>query len=97
MVHPDKNDAPDAEAKFRQLVGIYEVLKDEERRIKYDQVLINGLPDWRQPLFYYRRVRKMGTLELVTWWVFFTSIFYMGLIIGYGFHRSSINGLFIPG
>ena len=35
LLHPDKNDAPDAELKFRQLVGIYEVLKDETRRIRY--------------------------------------------------------------
>ena len=31
---------------------------------RYDQILVDGLPDWRQPLFYYRRVRKMGLLEL---------------------------------
>ncbi|XP_036084038.1 dnaJ homolog subfamily C member 1 isoform X2 [Rousettus aegyptiacus] len=31
---------------------------------KYDDILINGLPDWRQPLFYYRRVRKMSNAEL---------------------------------
>ncbi|XP_056266454.1 dnaJ homolog subfamily C member 1 [Pseudoliparis swirei] len=47
-----------------QLVAIYEVLKDEERRSKYDDILVNGLPDWRQPVFYYRRVRKMSNAEL---------------------------------
>lgn len=31
---------------------------------RYDDILINGLPDWRQPLFYYRRVRKMSNAEL---------------------------------
>ncbi|XP_043546370.1 dnaJ homolog subfamily C member 1 isoform X3 [Chiloscyllium plagiosum] len=31
---------------------------------KYDEVLKNGLPDWRQPVFYYRRVRKMSNVEL---------------------------------
>ncbi|XP_044533871.1 dnaJ homolog subfamily C member 1 isoform X2 [Gracilinanus agilis] len=31
---------------------------------KYDDILINGLPDWRQPVFYYRRVRKMSNAEL---------------------------------
>lgn len=25
---------------------------------------MNGLPDWRQPVFYYRRVRKMSNAEL---------------------------------
>uniref|UniRef100_H3DQG7 Uncharacterized protein n=1 Tax=Tetraodon nigroviridis TaxID=99883 RepID=H3DQG7_TETNG len=30
---------------------------------RYDDILIHGLPDWRQP-FYYRRVRKMSNGEL---------------------------------
>ncbi|XP_028450210.1 dnaJ homolog subfamily C member 1 [Perca flavescens] len=63
-LHPDKNRDENAETQFRQLVAIYEVLKDEERRRKYDDILENGLPDWRQPVFYYRRVRKMSNAEL---------------------------------
>ena len=31
---------------------------------RYNEVLVSGLPDWRQPVFYYRRVRKLGLLEL---------------------------------
>ncbi|XP_062423698.1 dnaJ homolog subfamily C member 1 [Rhea pennata] len=64
ILHPDKNKDENAEMQFRQLVAIYEVLKDEERRQRYDDILINGLPDWRQPVFYYRRVRKMSNAEL---------------------------------
>ncbi|XP_053569933.1 dnaJ homolog subfamily C member 1 [Bombina bombina] len=64
ILHPDKNKEENAETQFRQLVAIYEVLKDEERRKRYDDVLVNGLPDWRQPVFYYRRVRKMSNAEL---------------------------------
>ncbi|NWI86368.1 DNJC1 protein, partial [Pitta sordida] len=64
VLHPDKNRDENAETQFRQLVAIYEVLKDEERRQRYDDILINGLPDWRQPVFYYRRVRKMSNAEL---------------------------------
>ncbi|XP_061589055.1 dnaJ homolog subfamily C member 1 [Cololabis saira] len=63
-LHPDKNKDENAETQFRQLVAIYEVLKDEERRRKYNDILVNGLPDWRQPVFYYRRVRKMSNSEL---------------------------------
>ncbi|XP_064202727.1 dnaJ homolog subfamily C member 1 [Anguilla rostrata] len=63
-LHPDKNKDENAETQFRQLVAIYEVLKDEERRQRYDDILVNGLPDWRQPVFYYRRVRKMSNAEL---------------------------------
>lgn len=63
-LHPDKNKDENAETQFRQLVAIYEVLKDDERRRRYDDILISGLPDWRQPVFYYRRVRKMSNAEL---------------------------------
>ncbi|KAL0966867.1 hypothetical protein UPYG_G00301160 [Umbra pygmaea] len=63
-LHPDKNKDENAETQFRQLVAIYEVLKDEERRERYNDILVNGLPDWRQPVFYYRRVRKMSNAEL---------------------------------
>ncbi|KAL3832299.1 hypothetical protein ACJMK2_023953 [Sinanodonta woodiana] len=65
LLHPDKNKEEDAEAKFRQLVSIFEVLKDEKKREMYNNVLQNGLPDWKQPVFYFRRVRKMGLLELM--------------------------------
>ncbi|XP_037537890.1 dnaJ homolog subfamily C member 1 [Nematolebias whitei] len=64
ILHPDKNKDENAETQFRQLVAIYEVLKDEQRRRRYDDILENGLPDWRQPVFYYRRVRKMSNAEL---------------------------------
>ncbi|XP_075408592.1 dnaJ homolog subfamily C member 1 [Tenrec ecaudatus] len=63
-LHPDKNKDENAETQFRQLVAIYEVLKDDERRQRYDGILISGLPDWRQPVFYYRRVRKLSNAEL---------------------------------
>ena len=45
-LHPDKNDAPDAEIVFRQIVAIVEVLKNSEMRAAYDDVLANGIPNW---------------------------------------------------
>ncbi|KAF6774013.1 hypothetical protein AHF37_06835 [Paragonimus kellicotti] len=64
-MHPDKNsDDATASDKFRQLVGIYDTLKDDELRHKYDEVLENGLPDWRTPVFYFRKLRRMSNAEL---------------------------------
>lgn len=48
-------------------------MRDETRRARYDQVLVEGLPNWRHPMYYYRRVRKMGMAELSIWlFVLFT-------------------------
>ena len=45
---------------------------------RYDDILVNGLPDWQQPVYYYRRVRKMGLIELA---VLLTIILTTGHII----------------
>ncbi|VVD02634.1 unnamed protein product [Leptidea sinapis] len=62
-LHPDKNDAPDADVQFRNLVSVHNVLKDPGKREKYNEVLKNGLPNWRSAVYYYRHVRKMGLAE----------------------------------
>lgn len=31
---------------------------------RYNEVLKNGLPNWKSALYYYRRVRKMGLAEM---------------------------------
>jgi len=63
VLHPDKNDADDAELKFRWLASIYDILRDSKKREIYDRVLVEGLPNWKSPVFYYRRMRKIGLLE----------------------------------
>lgn len=63
QLHPDKNDAEDANIKFRNMVAVYEVLKDPGKREKYDRVLKEGLPNWKSALYYYRRMRKVGMAE----------------------------------
>ncbi|XP_071803599.1 dnaJ homolog subfamily C member 1-like [Asterias amurensis] len=64
LLHPDKNKEENAEEKFRQLVAVAEILKNQDMRQRYNHILEHGLPDWREPVFYYRRVRKMGLVEL---------------------------------
>lgn len=63
-LHPDKNPSPNADEEFRHAVLAYETLKSAEKRKYYDYILENGMPDWRQAVYYYRRVRKMGLLEM---------------------------------
>uniref|UniRef100_A0A8R1E006 DnaJ homolog subfamily C member 1 n=1 Tax=Caenorhabditis japonica TaxID=281687 RepID=A0A8R1E006_CAEJA len=72
--HPDRNSAPDATEKFRQVAGIYEVLKTAELREKYDNILEHGMPSWRQPLYYYRRMRKLEWYESVLVLLFIATI-----------------------
>lgn len=63
-LHPDKNPEADADLKFRQLVSITEVLKDDNKRKRYHQILEHGLPDWKTGVYYYRRARKLGLMEM---------------------------------
>lgn len=41
--HPDKNDAPEAEEKFKQIAEAYEILSDDKKRQIYDQFGHAGL------------------------------------------------------
>ncbi|KAL7028617.1 hypothetical protein ACKWTF_005926 [Chironomus riparius] len=65
-MHPDKNNAEDANEVFRNIVAVYEILKDPVKREKYDSVLKNGMPNWRSAVYYYRKARKMGLAEGAT-------------------------------
>lgn len=62
-LHPDKNPNEDTSVQFRNLVSVYDILRSPSKRRYYDQVLVNGLPNWRSAVYYYRHVRKLGLLE----------------------------------
>ncbi|KAG8201875.1 hypothetical protein JTE90_027354 [Oedothorax gibbosus] len=64
VLHPDRNKNENAEEEFRQVAAVADVLRNEERRKTYDLILKMGLPDWRTPIYYYRRARNMGLYEL---------------------------------
>lgn len=46
-------------------MSVYDILRDPAKRAHYDRVLETGLPDWRMPVYYYRRVRRMGLFEMI--------------------------------
>jgi len=62
--HPDRNNSENASENFRILAAVTEVLKDEEMRERYDRVLVEGLPNWRSPTYYMRKLRKMSSTEV---------------------------------
>merc|ERR1719341_1775203 len=81
IIHPDKN--PDTEAEFKQLAAVYNVPKDKKARANYERVLEEGLPEYRMPAMYDRKVqivRHIGLLEGI-----FT-LFVLATFIQYGMH-----------
>ena len=48
---------------LRRMISAFFTYMQTNSSLRYDIILRDGLPDWRQPVFYYRRVRKMGLIE----------------------------------
>jgi curved DNA-binding protein CbpA len=54
LFHPDRNPAPDAAARFREVQEAYEVLADVDRRKAYDETRRSSLID--DPLMVAREI-----------------------------------------
>uniref|UniRef100_A0A914VPH9 DnaJ homolog subfamily C member 1 n=1 Tax=Plectus sambesii TaxID=2011161 RepID=A0A914VPH9_9BILA len=85
--HPDRNSDEGATVMFRKVAAVYEVLKTEEGRQKYNEILENGLPDWRQPIYYYRHVRKMPWWETLVLILLIASVGHYLMLWGAYFER----------
>jgi len=83
-LHPDKN--PDTEDEFRQLAAVYNILKDKKNRKNYERVLEEGLPDWRMPAFYDRKVQVVRHIGLIEGII---TLFVICTIAQYGMHWAS--------
>lgn len=69
ILHPDRSVEVDAAKKFRHLVDIADVLKDADLRALYDSILENGLPSWKQPVYYYRVGTKLSSTQIAVFLV----------------------------
>ncbi len=79
-LHPDVNDAADAEEQFRNVTAAYEVLTDDERRAIYDQYGEEGLKQQQwEPQF-----ANFGSLADILGAFFGDDVFGMGGMSGAG-------------
>ena len=62
--HPDKNDSPNAQAKFVEINAAYELLSDPERRRKYDQHgILDDQPGRSHPEWKHQPHRRPNPFE----------------------------------
>lgn len=47
----------------KQIIEVKLLLTIATQHYRYNEVLKNGLPNWRSALYYYRHVRKIGLAE----------------------------------
>ncbi|VUZ50544.1 unnamed protein product [Hymenolepis diminuta] len=87
-LHPDRNkDDPEAGVKFRQLAVIYQILRDDDRRERYNEALEHGIPDWKTPVFYYRKLRKMSNHEICALVTIVSITIHFATLWGFAYER----------
>ncbi|KAM3171940.1 hypothetical protein ACTXT7_015579 [Hymenolepis weldensis] len=87
-LHPDRNkDDPEAGVKFRQLSVIYQILRDNDRRERYNEALEHGIPDWKTPVFYYRKLRKMSNHEICALVTIVSITIHFATLWGFAYER----------
>eukprot|EP01137_Pigoraptor_chileana_P008118 Opistho-2@54516 len=90
-LHPDRNKSPDANAQFRELATAYEILKDDDARADYDQMLQHPEQYYRHYFKYYQRrvTPKVDPKIVIAVLLVFVSIFQYAN--QYVMHRRFIN------
>ncbi|RKP07298.1 DnaJ domain-containing protein, partial [Thamnocephalis sphaerospora] len=82
-VHPDKNPSKEAQRVFTRLGSITGMLKDSEKRERYEFFLKNGVPTWRGTGYYYKRHRPGLGSVLVALGVFGSAVHYLLMYVGW--------------
>ncbi|KAM0751597.1 DnaJ-domain-containing protein [Meredithblackwellia eburnea MCA 4105] len=84
-LHPDKNpDDKVVAARFARLGTIAGILRDAEKRERYDHFHDNGVPRWRGTGYYYSRYRPGLSLVLVALTMFSAFIQYIFFLLQWG-------------
>ncbi|KAH9273858.1 hypothetical protein BASA83_003852 [Batrachochytrium salamandrivorans] len=71
--HPDKTTDTKLHRLHTLLTSISTILKDDDKRLRYDGHLSRGFPTWRGTDYYYSRY-KPGLVEVVVFILFFISV-----------------------
>lgn len=84
-LHPDKNpDNKHIADRFARLGTIAGILRDDEKRKRYDHFYENGVPRWRGTGYYYSRYRPGLVTVLVALTIFSCFIQYVYLLLQWG-------------
>lgn len=93
--HPDRNGTPQASTLFHAVHAAYETLRDEDRRLAYDERLVNYRPTYKTPpppTPTYRRAYATGRVRPVSRFAFI-GLHITGLCFGVSLITSMLVGI----